>query len=73
MLTKTVNMKKLLLVLVVGAFASCGGNGGVEAVKDSMAVTPDTLSTGMSTGAMNTDTTGTTSMNADTTGMSNAR
>ncbi|HEX8460236.1 MAG TPA: hypothetical protein VF623_02355 [Segetibacter sp.] len=66
-------MKKLLFIVAISVFASCGGNGGVEAVRDSMAVTPDTLSTGMNTGAMSTDTTGATAMNADTSGMSNAR
>jgi len=66
-------MKKLLFVIVLGAFASCGGNGGTNAVGDSQSLTVDTLNPGANSGAMQTDTTGASSMNADTTGMSTAR
>ncbi len=60
-------MKKLLFVLVIAAFASCG-NSGSEAAADSTSVTMDTAYNGM-----NTDTTGVGGMNADTTGMGAAR
>jgi hypothetical protein len=57
-------MKKLLFVLVLGAFAACGG-GESTSTSDSTSVTTDTTSA--TTGAMSTDTTGTGTMSTDTT------
>jgi uncharacterized protein YcfL len=65
-------MKKLLFLFVTVVFASCGGNGGTEAVGDSQSVKMDTLSPGSNMSTTPGDTTGASRMNADTSGMSNA-
>jgi hypothetical protein len=66
-------MKKLLFICIVGVFAACGSNSGVETISDSQSTKIDTSSTGMNSATMPVDTTGAASMNADTTGMSHAR
>jgi hypothetical protein len=65
---KNRKMKKLLSLLVIITITACGNSGSTKDV-NADTVTPDTSFSG----AVITDTTGSSTMNADTSGMSQAR